>query len=89
MSDKAIENAQRHIDAWADTGDGYRNLGKRHILQCLWCDKYFGGRTKADALTKYREHEKEIADVAHRAYAAQFEADRARATVDRSADSSA
>lgn len=60
MSDITIENAQQHIDAWADTGDGYRNLGKRHILQCLWCDKYFDGRTKAEALAKYREHETQV-----------------------------
>ncbi|MCT6735446.1 hypothetical protein [Rhodococcus qingshengii] len=71
-----VESAQHHVDAWADTGDGYRNLGKRHVLQCLWCEKYFGGRTKADALVNYRKHEKEMSDVAHRAHAAQFDADR-------------
>ncbi|WP_054246407.1 hypothetical protein [Rhodococcus opacus] len=54
------DSAQRHVDAWADTGDGYRNIGRQHILQCLWCDKYFGGRTKAEALDKYRKHEAEI-----------------------------
>ncbi|WP_009473850.1 hypothetical protein [Rhodococcus sp. JVH1] len=56
----AIDNAQRHLDAWADTADGYRTLGRRHVLQCLWCDKYFGGRTKAEALARYRKHEDQL-----------------------------
>jgi hypothetical protein len=55
-----VDNAQRHVDAWADTGDGYRTLGRRHVLQCLWCGKYFDGRTKSEALTRYRKHEGEV-----------------------------
>ena len=65
VSTDPIEEAQRHIDAWADTGDGYRILGKRYVLQCLWCDKYFGGRTRAEALVKYREHEAAMSKIAH------------------------
>lgn len=60
LPDPDDSSAQRHADAWADTGDGYRPIGRRYVLQCLWCDKYFGGRTKAEALAKYREHEAEL-----------------------------
>jgi hypothetical protein len=48
-----------HIDAWADTGDGYeinRSAPDWHI-RCLWCDWEDYGRLKRDAVSKYRTHE--------------------------------
>lgn len=48
-----------HIDAWADTGDGYevtRSAPGWHI-RCLWCDWEDYDRLKRDAIAKYRTHE--------------------------------
>ena len=48
----------RHLDAWADTGDGYYIVPTRWVLHCMWCDYKTFGKTQREAIANYRrEHE--------------------------------
>ena len=52
-----------HGDAIADTHDGYtleRSLPHLWRLQCLWCDWYALGHSRASAIERYRAHESEM-----------------------------
>ena len=63
-------DGQRHADAIADTGDGYTTSGRGHLIQCLWCHESFFASTKAEAVEKYRVHERAMLAAANRAEAA-------------------
>jgi len=56
----------RHLDAWADTDDGYYFADKtrgRIVLKCLWCEYRTTGRTQRDVIATYRrDHEQPIID---------------------------
>jgi hypothetical protein len=51
---------QDHLDAWADTGDGY-TVKVQAVLRCLWCDYISVADTALEAIKRYREeHENPI-----------------------------
>lgn len=55
MGVNEIDNAQRHYDALADTGEAYtQHYG--WTLTCLWCGEKVQGKTKAEALGKLQTH---------------------------------
>lgn len=61
-----MSDDRRHLEAWADTGDGYYFADKtrgRIVLQCLWCEYQATGRTQREAIETYRrDHEQPILD---------------------------
>ena len=54
---------RHHLDAWADTHEGYSVLTRQTVIKCLWCEYVAIADSKAKALEKYKlEHEKPIID---------------------------
>jgi hypothetical protein len=53
-----------HIDAWADTGDGYEatRSAPGWRIRCLWCDWERYARLKRDAVALYNIHERLIGE---------------------------
>lgn len=64
MSDEPTATSdQFHLDAWADTGEGYYFHPARWVLCCLFCEYTAHGMTQSEAAAKYRrEHEQPIFD---------------------------
>lgn len=64
--DYIMSDDRTHLDAWADTGDGYYFADKtpgRVVLRCLWCDYRADGRTQRTVIEAYRrDHEQPILD---------------------------
>ena len=56
-SPEEVEEAIHHVDSMGDTGVGYTPLGRVYAIKCMWCPDIFTGRTKSEALEKYRTHE--------------------------------
>lgn len=57
------EIARAHVEAIADTGDGYRvRLRQGYVLECLWCpgETLFLGQSMAEAVGLYRTHESQM-----------------------------
>lgn len=52
-----------HLDAWADTGEGY-SVHRGYTITCLWCGARFEGKTKAEAMKGYDAHEAKIKELA-------------------------
>lgn len=52
--------AQWHRDAIADTGESHMSLGRQAVIACLWCNERFFAPTKAEAVAKFRKHEREM-----------------------------
>ncbi|WP_293003340.1 hypothetical protein [Mycobacterium sp.] len=52
-------------------GDGYENLGTKHVIRCIRCDTTFLGDTPQDAEQAYQRHEDQLRriDKAQRAWA--------------------
>lgn len=54
---------QRHIGAWADSGDGYTVQTRVAVVSCIWCDYVAVAPTKREALAMYqRQHEQPMLD---------------------------
>lgn len=57
------EHDRRHLDAWADTHEGYSVASRQTVVRCLWCDYVAIGPTRKAAMEKYKQqHEWLILD---------------------------
>lgn len=67
--DELKADDQRHLDAWADSHEGYTVQTRVAVVKCLWCDYIAIDATGREAVARYqREHEQPILarELAHR-----------------------
>lgn len=63
MTQATDESDRIHLNAWADTHEGYSVRTKQAVLKCLWCDYTAIAPTKKEAIALYKkQHEQPIVD---------------------------
>lgn len=50
-----------HQASVADTGTSHTLPGRLYVVQCEWCPDAFAAKTKAEAMSLFRQHEHQMA----------------------------